>query len=91
MVGYPKVSIDTVIAANPGLSIADMTVAAVRDHEVTNGCEFEENAAARAVMETGLRPTALAVLLQEEDRVRLGRSLEAMEVRCAHKTAECSD
>lgn len=82
---YSKISIDRVIAANPTLNIGDMVSLAVLDHEAANGCEFEPDAAARAVQATGLDPDGPAADLPEEMRAELGHTLEAMETRCASR------
>lgn len=83
--GYPKLSIDRVIKANPNMDLVDVTTEAVRDHERTNGCQFEDHAARRALRFLRLDPATLASTLSEDMRCRLGRALEAMETSCAQR------
>lgn len=82
---YAKINIDSIIAANPDLSVADMTAKAVVDHQAQNGCQFEEDAAARAVQFLRLDPAGRAGDLSEEMRHRLGYALEALEINCPHR------
>ena len=83
---YGKISIDRAIAADSTLNIGAMTAEAVRDHALANGCEFEDDAAARAVAMLGLDPDESAAELPEEVRVKLGLALEALETNCTHKS-----
>jgi hypothetical protein len=83
--GYPKVDIDNMIKANPGISVIDMARAAVVAHIQREGCEFQANAATRAVDMADLQPDGLAHDLTETQRVTLGRILEEMEIRCADR------
>jgi hypothetical protein len=83
---YTKISMDKVLSSDPTLNISEMAEQAVIDHIQTNGCDFEDNAAQRAIEELGLDPHAAASALPQEELEKLAETLENMELNCPHKT-----
>jgi hypothetical protein len=86
--GAAKISVETVLAQNPEITVMDLASEAVKDHSEREGCVFEDNAAARAVGILGLDPAIRAGDLPHDDIVQLGDTLEELEISCAHKTGK---
>lgn len=80
-----KIIVTEFLAAQPHIGVLELAIAAIDDHIVKNGCEFEENAAVRAVERLGVSPTMKAADLPKERVTELGDMLEAMESNCPHK------
>jgi hypothetical protein len=84
--GYPKTDIASVTAANPDMKISDMAAEAVRSHERVSGCTFEPFASSRAIVYLNLDPEARADSLSGDMQHRLGRALEALEIKCPDRS-----
>lgn len=82
-----KLILPRLAAAQPSISIQALAAFAVEDHIRTNGCEFEDGAAMRAVALSGIDPETLADDVSHDDLMRLGDLLEDMETNCPHKSA----
>ncbi len=83
--GYAKINIDSVLEANPGISVLDLAVQAAEDHARDYGCVFEVDAGPKAVAAVNLDPNGPASELSEESRELLAHELEARETFCPHK------
>lgn len=84
--GAAKISMQKVLATNPDINALALASEAIADHSATNGCEFEENAAVRALNEIGIDHSARAADLTDDTLTSLGDRLEAMELNCPGKT-----
>ncbi len=82
---YSKVSMDSIHARNPQLTIGELVAATIEDHSRTNGCEFQDGAAAMAIDQAGLSAGESAISLSESDKIRVSQILETLEIKCDHR------
>lgn len=85
MAAAMKIILGALLADRPDITVQDLAVVAVNDHIIRNGCEFEMDAATRAVEKSGISPTIMAASISHESLMKLGDFLEAMETNCPHK------
>ncbi len=80
-----KLILPKLAAGQPHISVMALAKFAVDDHIRTNGCEFEPDAAVRAVERSGFDPNVAADSLTKDELNKLGDLLEDMETNCPHK------
>lgn len=80
-----KIILGELLAKQPDISIINLAITAVDDHIATKGCEFEDDAAVRAVEKSGIAPNTKAASVSQDALMGLGDILEDMETNCPDK------